>query len=374
MTEQLVQLRASSLPMAFTCPGSVRPPKVKINPDNEAARLGTAVHEVLQPLAEGRPIVWDGIAEIAARWGVNVVELKALTAVAARLWGDVHQYFPNAMSEVACEIDFGWIKLTGHVDLVSIAVDVARAGDWKSGRKDSNYAQQFRGYGALILKYAEHLREVTVTGLWLRTREIENYTMDRAELERWIQEFRDKVVNWDGVYHPSDDHCPYCPRFLANDCPAGTAMARQAIAVMSDLQLTSDLENDIERFSADELIDLKKKVAFVRNSADRVDDAIRARTITLGGIVGTKEQIIVENSAKREIDPQLAWPVLEAAGFTDADKAAVIKISASAIDEVVASRTARGGKKAAIQLINEQLELAGALTRVPQERVSIRRI
>jgi len=61
-----VNTRASSLPMLQNCPASIVPPAVKVNtiPD-EAARLGTACHEVLQKwVRDGQP--YESIIPAAA--------------------------------------------------------------------------------------------------------------------------------------------------------------------------------------------------------------------------------------------------------------------------------------------------------------------
>lgn len=366
-------LRCSSLPRVFRCPGSALPPRVRIDPYNPAASLGTAVHEALRTLAESGRVPWALLGQLAARYGVAETELRMLAGAAAKLWTDVKDSFPGAVTEAAIEATFHGVRLTGHVDLLSLAARRARGGDWKSGRKDSDHSQQLRGYAALIHAAApDPLDEVTMTALWLRTREIENYTMDRTDYARWQQEFRERLTEWDGVtYHPGDD-CQHCPR--VHECAHGRAYLQSAVAVVADRQALGEVECEIERFTPDELIGLLRKCAMVEAYAKRAREAIRQHVERHGGeLTGTDDKLAIETRAEREIDPLAAWPVLERAGFTDEDLAACVRMRASIIDQVVASKTARGKKGEAIKALNKELEDAGAMTRAATAYLNVRR-
>jgi hypothetical protein len=364
---KLKTIRCSALPLAFKCPGSLVPAELPIDPHNGAADTGTATHVALQPLTEGRSVVWSRIPEIAARFGVSETEVRVLCAIGVQLWEQVKDSFPNAMTEPPIEGQVApGITLTGHLDFVSIAPNAVRGGDWKTSRKDPDYSAQLRGYAALLLLHATHVPEATLTAFWLRTREFENYTMTRAELERWLNELRERVLDWNGVYHPGE-HCEYCPRF--HECRAAREYARAAVAVVTDLPRT-----DLSAYTPDQLITLKKKCSMVADYADRVNKALKAHVVKHGDIVGTDERITLTTQEEREIDPLLAWPVLTAAGFTDEDMAAVMSMSASKIDKRVAEKTPRGEKGRAVQAIGERLEACGALRREESKRLTIRRI
>jgi RecB family exonuclease len=146
----LVQLRASSLPLAFRCPGSLRPSKIQIHETSEASELGTAAHEALRALAERGSIDWDALPELTERYAVSLDELRMLCGAATKLWPAIRESFPNAITEqeLRAEILEG-VTLTGHVDLYSVTGTVARAGDWKTGRNASlRRAPLARGPGA----------------------------------------------------------------------------------------------------------------------------------------------------------------------------------------------------------------------------------
>lgn len=369
---RIVRLRCSGLPLAFTCPGALRGSELRIDPHNDAADTGTATHEALQPLVEGRGLPWSRLSEIAAKHGVKEDELRALCGVAQKLWNDVRASFPGALSEasVSAEIAPGLI-LEGHLDGASFAPNAARGLDWKGGRKDRSYAQQLRGYCALLLKHATTVDEATLTALWIRTREAENYTMTRDELARWEGELRERVIEWDGVYHPGD-HCTYCPRF--HECQASREYLRSAVAVLADRDELGRIECEVESFTPDQLIQLKKKCATVSAYVERTEAAIRKHVHLNGDVVGTEERITLETANERDIDPTLAWPILEGLGFKDDDFAKVMTMSAAKIEKVISARAPRGEKGTAIKAAGELLERSGALTKYETKRLTIRRI
>ncbi len=360
----VLELRASSMPLAFKCGGSVRLPLVRVREEQEAANLGTATHKALQPLAEGKGIDWDGITEIADRYAVDFAELRMLVASGSKLWHKVRASFPGAITEADLAIEIPWANLTGHVDLIAISGDVARAADWKSGRKDSDYSEQMRAYGSLVLLSYPQLREITVTILWLRDEEIENYTMTRADAVAWVARLEVEVVRWDEVFR-TGPHCQYCPR--SHECEAANAMVRRDVAALADKALVARAECEIELMSPAEVVSLYEKASLVENFAGRVRDAIKAHVVKAGDVVVKTGDVVVnrltlEREARREIDPEKAWPVLENAGFTDADFARSMTLRISKIQDIVAERAGRGKGAAAKRKIEAELDEAGAIS------------
>ncbi len=102
---EVLELRASRMPIAFECPGSIRKPALQIRETGEAAELGTAAHEALRAVAEGREPEWERIPELAERYNVDPEELRMLVAMGTKLFRKVADSFPNAMTEVHLEIE-----------------------------------------------------------------------------------------------------------------------------------------------------------------------------------------------------------------------------------------------------------------------------
>lgn len=352
-------LRASSLPIAFTCPGSIRTSEVQLNSSNQLAKLGSAAHRASESLPRTGTIDWDSIDAIAAEFEVDCNDLRYLAAMALKLWSKVKDSFPGALTEVAVEhtLQLSGLTITGHIDGVSITGDVARLYDFKFGYLDSDYYHQMMAYASMILLEYPSIREVTATILWARDQEIQNYTIDREDAEAWAAKLEAEVINWDGVLHPSHK-CQYCPR--SHECTAYNALARSASAAILDLDVDS-IEQQIALMPGQQLIELRRKAKMVSDIAETTLDAIRNRVLKEGEIFGADAILTLDSRPKHELDPAKTWPILEALGFEPEDYAKVTTIRKSKVEEIVKERAGRGNGAAAIRKLKEQLEHAGAL-------------
>jgi len=236
---------------------------------------------------------------------------------------------------------------------------VARGADWKTGRKDSDYAQQLRSYCALILIENPDLEEATMAALWVRDSEIENYTMRREELAEWLTRAYDTIVAWNGTYHPGD-HCLYCPR--AHECEAANALARRDIAALSDKSLVARAECELGLMAPGEILDLHAKAQLVGKYSERVLQAIRNHVIAHGPIADENGNSLgLVEETRTQLDPMLTWPVLERAGFQDEDFAEVVEIRGSKVKNKIAKAAGRGKGAAAVRQLQAELEAAGAV-------------
>jgi hypothetical protein len=371
MSDRLLTLRASSTPLAFLCAASVRAAEVPINETNDAAGVGTAAHAALRSLAENGRLDWDAIAGIAKSHGVNEDDVRNLCAQANKLWPQLAETFKDALTEVDLMADLGrGFMLTGHADLLSITGPVARGGDWKTGRKDGSHEHQLRAYCVLVLAENPELTEASFTAIWVREGEIENYTMDRAAADRWVEDLFARVVDWDGVYRPGN-HCAHCPR--SHECPAANALIRRDVAAIADRDLLGRVECELELMSPSEIVSVLGKADMVAKYAERVRGAIKKYVKTHGDIVGDGVRLTITTERRKEVNPLLAWPVLEEAGFTDDDLAHVIDIRPSRVDDRVAEKSERGKGASNVRAMQQALESAGAVTYREIEKLTSKR-
>lgn len=360
--------RASEMPLAFKCGGSVRLPVVRARETHDAADVGTAVHAALRSLVETGAVNWDALPGIAASYGANPDEVRMLVAIGAKLWPQIEASFPDALTEVALD-SYG---LAGHADIISIVEDVGRIGDWKSGRKDANYQHQMRAYGSLLLQYHPSLRECTVTLIWLRDQEIENYTVTRADAEAWWVEYDARVVNWDGVFRVGA-HCQHCPR--SHECEAANAMVRRDVAAFTDSPIVTRVESELAIMAPERIIDLYEKAALIESYAERVRRAIK-RYVQDGNEVETADgsRLELKTENRRSLEPLKAWPVLEdTAAFTSQDFAACIDMRISRVEKVLASKSPRGQGAAAVRKLSAALEAAGAIETTEVQTLAVKR-
>jgi hypothetical protein len=226
-TQQLVKLRASAMPTAFKCGGSIQPCALEAEEVNEAAENGTAAHKCFESLARTGEIDWANIDNVCDELDGNSEEVRMLCGKASKMWKMLRETFPCALTEIAVSheipsLEVAGLRLTGHIDLISIVGDQVRILDWKTGRIDANYAHQMKAYLAMVLLAFPALTGGTATIAWVRTGDVENYTMDRATALKWVADFEQRVVTWDGVYR-TGDHCCHCRRL--HECEAGNKLA-----------------------------------------------------------------------------------------------------------------------------------------------------
>lgn len=359
------------MPQAFRCGASVRSGRIAINETHEMATLGTAAHEALRSLAETGEIDWAQVPAIAERFDVSLPELRMLCGMAQKTWPSISASFVNALTEVAisAEVTEG-IVLSGHLDLLSVSGNVARAGDWKTGRKDSDYTHQMKAYGALVLLENTDLIEVTITIIWVRDGELENYTMRRADLDTWLASLRDNVVNWDDVYR-AGAHCAHCPR--SHECPAANALIRRDVAALTDQELTESAENALATMPPDEIIELLRKSDMVAGYAERIRKAVKAHVAQHGDVIAGNVRLTIDTEQRRDIDSLAAWPVLEATGFGDEDFARCIDIRISKAEKIVAERAGRGKGAGAVRALGAALTEAGAVSVREIQKLSAKR-
>lgn len=359
---QIVRLRPSALPLAFHCPASIRGSGILINETNEAAGAGSAFHELVCHLVEDGTIEWDRVNEISDKHGgADDQEVRILCGKACKIWPELQIHFPRAMTEVRVEkfLTVKDLKIGGTMDGISISGDVARILDWKSGRLDSDYWQQVRAYGCMILLEFPQLRECTVTIVWVRKGEFENYTLTQADAAEWLRELEARVINWDGVYCPETKYCSHCPR--GHECEARNRLVRRDVAAIADLDLDS-LEASLATMPAEQIIALTRKAKTVARYGAAVLDAVKAAVLDGKAIEANGVELTVESEVRRELDTKKAWGVLdEHFGFTDEDFGEVVKMRVSAIEKRVAKNAGKGNGAAAVRDLKNRLELAGAV-------------
>lgn len=352
---EVIRLRCSALPLAFRCPGSVRQSDLPINDTSEAALLGTAAHKGLETLVERGAVDWHSVPALAKRYQVDEDELRFLLSQGTKLWAQVKDSFPNPLVELELSHEGDGWELTGHADILGRGATAVHVGDWKSGYLDGDYREQILGYCGLALLDDRSALSASAGVLWLRELEYEHHSMQRTELDGWVERIETKIVGWDGTYRPGP-HCGYCHR--SHECPARNALARRDVAALANVDLTDET---LSQLTNEQWINLVEMAADVSKIADRVRGLARERVLRHGDISDGKRRLTVVTEERRSLDPIKAFPVLTEAGFGDEDMAQVISMSASKAEDVVAKRAPRGKGAAAVRQLREQLEAAEAI-------------
>jgi hypothetical protein len=361
-----LQLRASALPLAVRCPGSVRG-DLRVDETNGAADLGTAVHEALRSLVELGAVDWDQVPALARRYGVDENELRALVGMTIPLWRELEGSFPDARTEYEWRAPFvDGAEVTGHADVFTASEDAARILDWKTGRKDSDHSEQALAYCALALLENDLLSEATCTLVWIRDGEIENYTLRASELSAWVERVVGGVVHWDGTYRVGK-HCEYCKR--GHECEARYAMVRRDV----DALITADtVGTKLELMDPAAVISLLERARMVGNAAQRVAEAIKDHVREHGDIVGDGKRLTVATEERRHLRVLEAWQSIDSR-LSDEEKAEVIDISLSGVERIVAKNAGKGKGAGAVRALRAELEAASAIEITTIEKLVTRR-
>jgi hypothetical protein len=366
----MIQLRASALPLAIRCPGSVRG-DLRVDETNEAADLGTAVHEALRSLVETGAVDWDQAPALARRYGVDENELRMLVGMAVPLWREVEGSFSEAFTETPLEHEWRLVTgervfLTGHADVMAVSGDAVRVLDWKSGRRDSDYSEQALAYCALGLLREPNAIEASCTLIWIRDGEAEQYTMRRSELDAWVDRLIEVIVRWDGTYRVGE-HCRYCKR--GHECEARAALVRSAVDAMLDNEAPS---LPLARWTPEAKIALLEQADMVAGIAKRVRDAIKDDVREHGDVVSAGKRITIATEERRHLRVLEAWQSIDSR-LSDEEKAEVIDISISGVERIVAKNAGKGKGAGAVRALRAELEAAGAIEITTIEKLITRR-
>lgn len=362
------RFRASAMPMAFLCPGSIRPSTVEIQPASPPADQGTAGHDVMKRIVDADATSLEGIdvPAIALLHDADPDELRIQAHIGLQVWQELRGMFPRAQAEVALRARVGLggddhALLTGHVDVLTVDRPrrVAHIADWKFGRVDGNHRHQVMAYAALVLLTYPEVDRVVCFVVWMREGEVETYSMDRDAMQGWFDDLRAEVIDWDGVYHPSPG-CEHCRR--THDCPAMAAMVRRDVEIFGERGMAARIEAGLADLTGPEVVQLRRRAKLVEKVIESLDRAVRARVDAAGGAIpdGEGRELRFISQDRKEVDPLKGTPVLER-WLTDEELAGCIKISLSSANDAVADKTERGQKGKQIAAMNEELRAAGAL-------------
>lgn len=203
-----MNLRCSSLPLAFQCPGSVRTEsgEILIKIANEGGPLGSAVHEVMAALVLSHNGDGPDVRAMAMKHGVDADDLARLVAYGLHAWRALAQYYPDPSIEQEMSYVTPAFALSGHIDLHAAWEEWANFLDWKSGYKQPDYFHQLMGYACLLFFVYPSIKTVRATVVWLRDWTQETMLVTREDVGKWEDNLNEHVVHWSGTY-TAGAHC-----------------------------------------------------------------------------------------------------------------------------------------------------------------------
>lgn len=341
-------MRCSELPKFFLCGQSLLGPAT-VEHDNQAGRVGTAIHEILR-LWLSDTIDPSMVEHVCAGHGVGQSEVWPLVGVAKKILIELGLGKPHAME---AELDDG--DLSGHPDVEWNLPGCYWIGDWKSSRLDLSYYHQLMGYAWLRLDSIRACGgRCQLFAAWLQDGTVERYTVTVAQIEAWHAQYRELVETRLRPF-VTGSHCTYCSRAI--DCPAQREDMRQALSVID-----GDATVDVSKLDGPTVALVHRKLKMLASVKEKWDEALKARIKALGPVdCGDGHSLaVVEENGKREVDTAAAWPILTEK--LDADEmAGCVSISIKKAEDVIAKKAGRGKGAGAIRSLTEELAKVNAV-------------
>jgi hypothetical protein len=358
--------RASEMPLVMDCPGAKHGEHdaVLINPNDLAGSLGTCAHDVLGAhiLNQEKPL-----AHYMAKRCIPeqyTTDLQIMTAIGKIFWEEYGHLFPNFKVEANYETVKDGVLYTGHTDLSSWSDDLVHVLDWKSTRLEGcNYMPQMMRYLWLAMFDPEYagMNRFKYTICFLRDKTIESsIEFTRDDLNRFHQEFEERVLKWDGKTYCPGGNCTYCPRIAT--CQAHVNMLRAT----SKMFAAEDIPTMVYNLPEYDVVTLYQQIKYAEGFLEKARYSIKLRTQAHGNILvgdGAKDLILREQQ-KTTIDPMKAWPLMQDK-LTDEEIGPCVKVSKTSLLDAIAAKVGRGGKKKAKENFLKELEDAEAVSYKP---------
>jgi hypothetical protein len=391
-------IRCSSLDELVACTPSVigQDGTVRVKTSTEAAELGKVVHTLAAAMAQGNK---PDIRGECNRAGIDDTEdASKLFAYAAQVWNDprVKAMFGKPGLRIEYAVKSPVESAAGKTYTLAGTLDVALAMseteayflDWKSGFVDEGYHQQMFGYAYLLWVKLGRRPDTTITGVvaFLRHRylRVVKYTAER--LQQWEHDLAYNVLANAGTYHPGKQ-CVNCAAYhgckARQESTRGTMLALMPAAGPDEgsteharslakattilASLTPENKNEPEVREAVAMLRFALKLAhkwvedgeaLIRDAIDRVGDLP----------VGDDAKLTKRTVEVRSLDPAKAIAVARRY-LSEAELAEAMRLSLPKILAAKAAKHMRGEKKAARELLEKELEAAGAVTVAVQRRL-----
>ena len=351
--EDSLKIRASSAPLAFLCPGSLRSVEgeVRVSMSSEPARRGSGIHFMLSRMVNQSSEEGESAKTVSLKYGVDEEELSRLVSYGQHAWTALAEYFPNPVTEQELKCSTDDFELTGHIDLISMGDGWANFLDYKSGWKQPDYFDQMMAYCLLIFETYPEVQEVRATLVWLREWTRDTVLITRKDAEEWVAEFLNEVVYWNGLYS-AGSHCSFCPRFTT--CPARQALVRSAVQDIEAIETEPTILSAVTLYR-------EGKLSVMKRILTQVETMIRAHLEAVGPIdLGNGRELALVPEPRDKIEPLAAWPIISEA-LTNEELAPAIKIGKTALLDAVADKAPRGRKGKVKAELMEALKAAEAV-------------
>lgn len=372
--------RCSHLPLIVQCAQSATEPDLPLRDIGYEADLGTAVHECLMLHVTGKS--WS-MREIAEKNRVELRDLIPMWSWAQKSWNEVMEWFPNPVAEAAFEHADDTLTLTGHIDIHSVLSDEVRILDAKTGRSDSDFSAQVRGYAFLAMKKYPGTRRAYCAILKTRERALipvrdgrEPGYYYRDEIDEWYHRFLLDHMQ-EQAYWPGP-HCTWCRR--SSECPAIARELIQAHQVLLETMREGTSEELVEQLMREPAlvgqigIRIKELGQLLTSRWEVWNTALKTAVAAMGGSAPTGDGrvLVLEDVKRKALVPDVALPIL----VNHIDQGAVMRcvsLSKDSVAEELRATRARGQKQQFVNEVMDEIADAGGLAISSHTRLSVKK-
>jgi len=370
---KIMEIHCSTLPRVMRCPASAYPPAVRIERGSVAAQIGVAVHEALATYVGTRAHTINEVCETHS---------VPTDAAASLYWSGVHMYdeFAEGLRVLAVESSFGIPlssehTLCGTADLIAEELDAEVptiiVWDWKTGRVQRDYLDQFRGYALHALHFWPEAENFKLVTAWCRDAVVESAEILAEDIMSWRGKLIAQLAKGE-VFAASPEACEFCPR--AHECPALRAEAQAGASALIPL-------TDAGALMPAEIARLKPKRDMLQKVLRQYDDALKAACAAHGPLaIGNGREVYLSESTRQAILFDEARSTLREHFDVATDDALVehiagaLSLSKGELLRIVAREAPRGSKGTAKDALMEQLKSAGAVQETTYTQIATREV
>lgn len=360
-------IHCSELPRIMECSASIIKPELRVDGNNDDARLGTAVHSALSIMVRGGSTDLDHLAKVHL---VDVDSLRILYFAGMRVWESefkaTHAVIAtevNRRTMLQCGDDYE-VQLMGSADVECRIPNADEPSlaiiDWKTGSTVRDASAQVKGYALMTsAEYPAH--RVQCHTVYLRGDAssnndpiIETVTITPDDARAQIVDGLSRAFRNQNRFSPSYESCAYCPRQI--NCAGRTALVHQAINNLNAA------ETKMDKMTPLELAALYPQAKLLEKVLEHFHATLR-NAVAVAGSIATPDgkTLTIQQCERSEIDLTEGWKTLVDQFGTVRAFLPALKVSKSDLCDMVKSSAGRGEKGKAVDAFIEKLAAAGAI-------------
>lgn len=358
-----MRIRCSALPRLFKCPASKAEPAIEVQSSDPAARMGTAVHEVMAKMVQRSVLSVDVeyCKLVGDKYGFTddqQTELQMLAHCGAKTARPILEMLTGWKAEKDLEISWRDFTLTGHPDMIGESVDGWVIIDWKTGRDiGQNYWDQLKGYA--VLNAADHGAmddlPVKLVIVWCREQQYEVRDFTPDDHLPFLDRINYAIVRSNA--YSTGSQCAFCP--LQTTCPARMDALGDAMAA---LEPTKRVE-----LSPAQLGDLWERAGLVSRAVEQYKAMVKQVIEAQGSITCSDGSVLSFRESERDkLRPDVTIHELTKYYGVNTDDTLMrfldaLSISKSEMATIISKHAPRGEKGKRVDEILEAIKSKGGI-------------